>query len=500
MAEKSPKTKKTKKSKFPKVKLSMKKVYIMTAAICSVCILSLFLSVILSSVNDDEAVQPVVTAEPKTQDPVNFAELAPQEPRLNVSDEMSKKVDNIPAAEPELDKVSNKLADKPKVSKSEIVLLPAEKSAVTSAKDEPVAEVLPTVQKSAHSVENVKSEQKKESKQDSLKIADSVKKSETPKVAESVKKTEPQKKIVQTEKVADSAKKNVATEKKSTAAKPVASAKTASGSAKTAEPVKSKESSALLAMVEPPIKTEKVQEQVKKSPFSIPAAKNGATIVIVIDDAGRSAANTKMYTSLPFPVTIAVLPGLPETKKCAEVVRKSGQEMILHQPMQATNLSLDPGPGAVRNDMSSYEIASVLKKNLAELGSGVKGMNNHEGSLITSNVIKIGAVLDVCDEAGIYFLDSRTTAQTKAPQAALERDMTIFEKAGPYLDNELDREKMIQRMYETLAYANAHGHAIVIGHVDKSVKILPSLLSEMYPYIKAAGYRFATPSTLNLAK
>ena len=127
-------------------------------------------------------------------------------------------------------------------------------------------------------------------------------------------------------------------------------------------------------------------------------------------------------------------------------------------------------------------------------------MNNHEGSLITSNVIKIGAVLDVCDEAGIYFLDSRTTAQTKAPQAALERDMTIFEKAGPYLDNELDREKMIQRMYETLAYANAHGHAIVIGHVDKSVKILPSLLSEMYPYIKAAGYRFATPSTLNFAK
>ena len=123
-------------------------------------------------------------------------------------------------------------------------------------------------------------------------------------------------------------------------------------------------------------------------------------------------------------------------------------------------------------------------------------MNNHEGSLITSNEIKIGAVLEVCAEKGIYFLDSRTTAETKAPQAALERDMQIFEKAGPYLDNDIDRAKMLERMKETLAYANRHGKALVIGHVDKSVKILPDLLAEMYPEMKAAGYRFATPSML----
>ncbi len=235
---------------------------------------------------------------------------------------------------------------------------------------------------------------------------------------------------------------------------------------------------------------------VEKSKYNFPPAKNGATIVIVIDDAGRSAENTKKYTDLPFPITIAVLPKLPQTKQCADTVRKAGKELILHQPMQAMNLSLNPGEGAIKEDMTRAEITATIRENIAELGSGVKGMNNHEGSLITANEVKIGIVLDTCMDLGIYFLDSRTTAETKAPQAALERDFEIFEKAGPYIDNDIDYDKMLKRLRETLDYANKHGKAIVIGHVDKSVKILPKLLADTYPEMKAAGYRFASPSML----
>ncbi len=230
------------------------------------------------------------------------------------------------------------------------------------------------------------------------------------------------------------------------------------------------------------------------SPSAIPPARNGATLVLVLDDAGRSAENVRRYTALPFPLTIAVLPRLPQSRACADVARTAGKEVILHQPMQAMNPRLDPGEGAIRAAMSGAEIAAVIQENLAELGPGIVGMNNHEGSLITADVMRIGMVLDVCRERGIYFLDSRTTAETKAPQAALERDMPIFEKAGPYIDNEIDRDKMLARLYETLAYANEHGRAVVIGHVDKSVDILPALLAELYPHLAAQGYRFATPS------
>ena len=245
-----------------------------------------------------------------------------------------------------------------------------------------------------------------------------------------------------------------------------------------------------------PVQEETVQKNAALNRFGFPEAVNGATVVIIIDDSGRSVENTKKYASLPFPLTIAVLPKLPQSRACADAIRALGKEVILHQPMQSLNHSLDPGPGKITVEMSTYEIASIVKENLLSLGPGVKGINNHEGSEVTGNIIKIGAVLEVCSEMGVYFLDSRTTAQTQAPQAALERDMHIFEKAGPYLDNDIDRAKMIERMRETLMYANRNDRAIVIGHVDKSVKILPDLLNEMYPEMRAKGYKFATPGML----
>lgn len=249
----------------------------------------------------------------------------------------------------------------------------------------------------------------------------------------------------------------------------------------------------------PPVKTKKenlLKTEKQVPAFKIPPAKNKATIVLVIDDAGLNVENTKKYASLPFPITIAVLPKLSHSKECAQVVHDFGKELILHQPMQSLNKNLDPGPGKITVDMSFSQIESVINENLRELGPFVKGMNNHEGSQVTEDIIRIGAVIDVCQQNGIYFLDSRTTPNTKAPQAALERDIEIFEKSGPYIDNVVDRNAMVEEMYKALDIANKNGKTIIIGHVDKSANVLPQLLLEMYPHIVKAGYSFATPSML----
>ena len=229
-------------------------------------------------------------------------------------------------------------------------------------------------------------------------------------------------------------------------------------------------------------------------PYDIPQAAKGATLIFIFDDAGQSVTKVKRYTSLPIPLTIAVLPQLPHSKECADVIRAAGKEVILHQPMQAENLKINPGAGAILPDMSTYQIATVLKKNLAEVGP-VKGLNNHEGSLITEDEIKIGTVLDVAAEQGIYFIDSRTTAATKAPQAALERDMKIYER-DVFLDDVVNKELILEQIYKALSIANKKGKTIIIGHVDKSSDIIPPLLRDMYPYLQQKGYRFATPSQI----
>ena len=230
--------------------------------------------------------------------------------------------------------------------------------------------------------------------------------------------------------------------------------------------------------------------------FNIPPAKNAAKLAFVIDDGGMSVANVKKYTVLPFPITVAVLPGLPHTAECAALVRRDGKELMLHQPMQAKNLGINPGPGAITPDMDSWAIQQVIEKNLGELGPGVKGFNNHEGSLITEDKLKMTFIIDLAMQKGLYFLDSRTTSQTQARQAALELDTHIIERNAPFLDNAVNREEMLAEIYKGLEVANRAGFAVIIGHVDKSAAVLPKLLEDMYPELVAKGYVFTTPSRL----
>lgn len=310
------------------------------------------------------------------------------------------------------------------------------------------------------------------------------------KKAESSDKTVSAKKSTDSVKKTESAQKKPAVENTASSAAQNAVVKT-SVSEKTAAKPSVKDQSHLASAVVP----QKPVEELPDRKFNIPKAAPGAKIAFVIDDAGQSVSNLKKYTSLPFDISVAVLPGLSHTKDCAYVVRAAKKELLLHQPMQAENLNLDPGPCAIKPDMSTFEIAQIVKTNLDELGPGVKGMNNHEGSLITGNVIKIGAVLDVAAERGIYFLDSRTTAASMARQAALERDMNIKER-DVFIDDIVNRDKMLEQIYRGIGIANKKGKVIMIGHVDKSAGILPQLLSELYPYLKKNGYTVTVPSRL----
>lgn len=231
------------------------------------------------------------------------------------------------------------------------------------------------------------------------------------------------------------------------------------------------------------------------SRFSIPQSKNNARLCFIIDDGGQTTANIRKYTSLPFPIAIAVLPQLAATKECARIVVADRKELMLHQPMQAQNLKMNPGPGAILPDMSLREVYATVSKNLSELGPHVKGFNNHEGSLITCDLNMMGAVLDAAADNKVYFVDSRTSKDTMASFAALERDMKILEREV-FIDDIIDCAEMLKQIMRGIDIANKKGKVIMIGHVDKSAKILPTLLSEMYPELKAKGYRLVFPSQL----
>ena len=173
------------------------------------------------------------------------------------------------------------------------------------------------------------------------------------------------------------------------------------------------------------------------------------------------------------------------------MVRKSGNELILHQPMQALNAKVNPGPGAITPEMTEDEIMSMLFLNINELGQ-IAGMNNHEGSAITADAEKMSIILKVASENGIYFLDSRTNSESKVPYVASELGYSYYER-NIFLDNTKKREDILAELTKGLGIANKNGVAIMIGHIW-SADVLPDLLKEIYPELKEKGYTFATVS------
>lgn len=226
--------------------------------------------------------------------------------------------------------------------------------------------------------------------------------------------------------------------------------------------------------VQPAAKPEKPR---KRAPYA-------GNLTFVFDDAGHNLDQLEHFLRLPFPCTIAVLPGLRYSSESARRIRKAGKQVILHQPMQSIDLHINPGPGAVTPGLSAEQIKNIVRKNLEEIWP-VAGMNNHEGSLMTADEAAMSAVLDVVAEKHIFFLDSRTTARSVVAKVAKEKNMAVWERAI-FIDNDKSRAAMETQIKKGLSIARQKGAAIMIGHVF-TVE-LAQLLTEMYPALIEDGF------------
>lgn len=244
-----------------------------------------------------------------------------------------------------------------------------------------------------------------------------------------------------------------------------------------------------------PDETKKIEKKADK--FDFPLAKNHAQLIFVFDDGGQNLTHLESFLKLPIPITIAVLPRLVHSVESAQKIRNSGNELILHQPMQALNSKVNPGPGAITPQMSEDEIIATLFYNINEIGP-IAGMNNHEGSAITADAEKMAVILKMANEEGIYFLDSRTNSETKVPYVANLMGYSYYER-NIFLDNEKTNENALQELKKGLAIANKNGSVIMIGHIW-SASFLPDFLLEVIPELQEKGYTFCTVSTSNAQK
>ncbi|MBI5287307.1 MAG: divergent polysaccharide deacetylase family protein [Deltaproteobacteria bacterium] len=215
-------------------------------------------------------------------------------------------------------------------------------------------------------------------------------------------------------------------------------------------------------------------------------------VAIVIDDLGQDIKQLWKVLEIDVPVTVAVLPFLPHSKRVAEEANSMGREVILHLPMEPKDVDNNPpGSGALFTGMTDDEMVAQVKKDL-EAVPYVKGVNNHMGSKFTEDERRMKVVLEVVKEKGLYFLDSKTSGRSSAYRVA--RDMGI--KAADrqvFLDNEQDVEYVKKQMGLLIEMAKDRGSAIAIGHPRPATL---SALKEMVTVLKEAGVEIVPLSSL----
>lgn len=217
----------------------------------------------------------------------------------------------------------------------------------------------------------------------------------------------------------------------------------------------------------PPRKQEQATKKTEPRPAPAPQQQpqeEKAFVAIVIDDLGQDTKTARELLALHPKITFAVMPGLPRSREAAELATKNRHEVLLHMPMERKNHREKPqAAGTLQADMTPQEFLETIDRNLDSV-PGAVGVNNHEGSALTSNKEAMKFFMARLQERNLSFLDSMTDPNSVAYETAREFGIKAARR-GVFLDNEDTNPDYIRGQLRELArMAKKRGSAVGIGH------------------------------------
>ncbi len=214
-------------------------------------------------------------------------------------------------------------------------------------------------------------------------------------------------------------------------------------------------------------------------------------LALLIDDFGYSSETISSFAAMPRPVTFAVLPYRPHSGEAASRALSAGHQVMLHLPMEPLTASEQSEASTITVAMSDQEIRDMVAKAIKAV-PGIIGVNNHQGSKATGDRRVMKAVLGVLKANNLFFVDSRTSGQSIAADAARQAGVRTGSNRI-FLDgrNEVDYIKGQLRTAARLAIRD--GNAIAIGHARPATAIA---VRGMIPELEAMGVKFVFVSQL----
>ncbi len=220
---------------------------------------------------------------------------------------------------------------------------------------------------------------------------------------------------------------------------------------------------------------------IAKPALKVPGAGTKAPrLAIIIDDLGYADLVSGQLRELGIPLTAAVIPDSPFARSEAQLLHDYGLEEIIHLPMQPMDpANHHPRDQFVLVDSSDAEIQALLQKSMAAVPFA-GGMNNHMGSLLTSDQQVMRRVLGLIKKQGLFFVDSKTTTATVAHAVARALKVRTALR-DVFLDDVQTYEHTSAQIRRLVELARQNGKALAIGHPFPSTL---AALKDSIPWLK----------------
>lgn len=204
-------------------------------------------------------------------------------------------------------------------------------------------------------------------------------------------------------------------------------------------------------------------------------------VAIIVDDIGYDRHIADQLMALNVPLTFSMLPDAPFSQQIAAQARTKGFEIMLHLPMEPNEYpAVNPGPGALLADMTPDALITQLNHDLEQF-SGLKGVNNHMGSRLSTSPEQMRQIFSILKKRGLYYIDSRTSTETVAEPSARLLQLAFAER-DIFIDHEEDAAFIRSQLALLIKRAQVQGYAVGIAHPHA---ITYQVLQEFLPQLKA---------------
>jgi polysaccharide deacetylase 2 family uncharacterized protein YibQ len=214
-------------------------------------------------------------------------------------------------------------------------------------------------------------------------------------------------------------------------------------------------------------------------------------LAVIIDDMGNDKQDAESVFALHVPLTISVLPYRDLSTHTADEAYRRGIGVMLHMPMMPEPTSAKQEDIELRPGMTTVQVREMVSAMLDAVPH-VAGVNNHEGSLATSNAALMEELMPVLKERRLFFVDSRTAVTTVAYDTA-KRDGVKAAWRKVFLDDTPTKPAVLAQLAVAEKDARKDGWAIAIGHPHPETI---AALAEALPELQKQGIRLVLASEL----